>query len=64
MASEKNAQVSRDLSYHASDIEVSEEKGDIVHNEQPNSSQAVLETRYAGKCSHIESDNVLILSIG
>jgi len=64
MTSEKNAQVSRDLSYHASDIEVSEEKGDIVHNEQPNSSQAVLETRYAGKSSHSETDNVLILSIG
>ena len=64
MTSEKNAQVSRDLSYHASDIEVSKEKGDIVHNEQPNSSQAVLETRYAGKCSHSEAVDLLILSIG
>ena len=66
MTSEKNAQVSQDLSYHASDIEILEgvEKGDIVHNEQPNSSQAVLETRYAGKYSHSETDNLLILSIG
>jgi hypothetical protein len=66
MTSEKNAQVSQDISYHASDVDISEgvEKGDIVHNEQPNSPQAVLETRYAGKCSHSETDNLLILSIG
>jgi hypothetical protein len=66
MTSEKNAQVSQDISYQASDVDISEgvEKGDIVHNEQPNSPQAVLETRYAGKCSHSETDNLLILSIG
>jgi len=65
MTSEKIPQVSRDLSYHASDVEVSEtvEKGDIVHSEQPNSPQAVLETKYAGMSSRCVTV-VLILSIG
>jgi hypothetical protein len=51
MSSDKNTQISRDLSYNASDAEVSGvvEKGDIIHSEQPNSPQAVLETKYAGK---------------
>jgi len=51
MSSEKNFPAPQGLSYNANADEASDpvEKGNILHNEQPGSPNAVLETKYAGK---------------